>query len=158
MSLTLSRVVEELQLMRQVLPADAPVRAWLLSPAAGAPEMAVLEICGVTGGVDRPSGRLCATLQLRLPPPSATPQDPQASADHTAAPAVIRPALNILGSSERGRQAMPLLVEFLAYARMLTGPAKAAVQVLLKHGLSDHGDLVNEGLIKGSVSQTGGAQ
>jgi len=63
--MTLSQVLHELQTLRQVLPADAPVCAWMLSPGTSA--MDVLEICGVTGGVDRASGRLCATLQLRVP-------------------------------------------------------------------------------------------
>ena len=102
MSFTLSQVIEELQSMRRVLPPDAPVRAWLLSPAAGVPEMAVLEICGVTGGVDRRTGRLCTTLQLRLPNDlphaaataaasmDAEPQDAAATAPHFAASTAAR--------------------------------------------------------------------
>lgn len=65
--MTLSQIIHELQTLRKILPADAPVSAWLLSPAAGVPEMAVFEICGVTGGVHRASDRIGATLQLRLP-------------------------------------------------------------------------------------------
>lgn len=114
MSLTLSQVIEELQSMRRVLPPDAPVRAWLLSPAAGVPEMAVLEICGVTGGVDRRTGRLCTTLQLRLPNDlphaaataaasmDAEPQDAAATTPHFAASTAARTRADAACESKAG--------------------------------------------------------
>lgn len=95
--------------MRQVLPADAPVRAWLLSPAAGVPEMAVLEICGVTGGVDRRTGRLCTTLQLRLPHAAATPVEEGGSGAVSAPGADVVP-----GEAEAVSCPSPLVHEGVA--------------------------------------------